>query len=73
MKKPQYIVIYRDSEQTKSYVFGPFVSQTLADDFKSQLPSPLKGGYKIRKHTEPQTYQDAQRVAFELVKNRAKR
>lgn len=72
MRKPQYVILYRDSPKTRSYVFGPFVTQTIADEFKDTLPEPLEGGYKIRKHTEPQTYHEAQLVAFELVKQRRK-
>lgn len=66
MRSPQYLVLYKDSEASKAHIFGPFVNQTIADDFKSELPEPLEGGYKLRRYTEPQTYTEAKLVAEKL-------
>lgn len=70
MRNPQYLVIYKDSAKAKQRFFGPFVQPSIADNFASRLPSPLEGGHKIIKHTEPQTYDEATRVAFQLVAER---
>lgn len=70
MRNPQYLILYRDSKRAKAHIFGPFVTQTIADKFKEDLPEPLEGGYKLRRYTEPQTYNEAKSVALSLVKER---
>lgn len=66
MRSPQYLIVYKDSSRSKSHIFGPFVTQTIADDFSDELPEPLEGGHKLRRYTEPQTYTEAKLVAEKL-------
>lgn len=72
MRGTQYLVVYKDSKGAKQRFFGPFVQPSIAQDFAEHLPSPLEGGHKLIKHTEPQTFSEAQRVAFQLVSDRTK-
>lgn len=70
MRKPQYLVVYRDSKKTKSRIYGPFVDTKLAHRFKDNLPTPLPGGFKVVKHTEPQTFEDVAQAASRVAEER---
>lgn len=70
MRNPQYLVVYKDNPKAKAHIFGPFVNQTIADEFKEDLPQPLQGGYKIRKYTEPHTSSEAREASARLVAQR---
>ena len=67
MRKPQYLVLYRDRPKAKTRIFGPFVNGEMASRFRDRLPDPLEGGYRLIKNTEPQTFDEADRVARQLL------
>ena len=67
MKQSTYMVVYRDSPTDHVRLFGPFVASEVAIRFKDDLPTPLPGGSKSVKVTEPFTHDEADLVT-DLIK-----
>ena len=45
MKAPSFILGYKYDKDAKARYFGPFVTENIADNFKSELPAPETGGW----------------------------
>lgn len=71
MKQSQTLVEYRDSEDAQSLVFGPFYNTAIASAFASELPKPLKGGFKRYRVTQPFTLNDTSIVRDLIISKRA--
>lgn len=66
MKQISHLVIYKDSATDRALFFGPFVSQSIAQFFKAEMPQPLEGGYCRIVPTQPFTQQEGH-VVFEKL------
>lgn len=69
MRPSSYLVVYKDGSDRPIMYFGPFHSETLASEFKEDLPEPRKGGFKKYAITQPFTYSEALVVA-ELINSK---
>lgn len=72
MKQTQYLVFYKDSPRAQGLYFGPFVSIEAANRFLDQLPTPLHGGHKGYRVTQPFTSSDIDIVNDLLSVERSK-
>jgi hypothetical protein len=70
MKRTTQLVEYRDSEKSQPLLFGPFVSESVADFFRASLPMPLKGGYCRTRVLQPFTAQEGHTVAQIIRRDR---
>lgn len=70
MKAPSHLVSYRDSPDAQTLMFGPFVSESVADFFIAALPEPLKGGYVGVVPLQPFLAHEARTVASIIHRNR---
>ena len=64
----QYLVIFRDGPKTRSYYYGPFVSESIANSFMDRLPEPSEGGLKTFKFISPYNYDEAD-IASDVILN----
>lgn len=68
--QPQYVIIYKDHATARNRYYGPFVSDSLAEDFMSDLPEPLPGGLKVYKLVSPFTFDEARLASMEIMQSR---
>ena len=72
MKPTQYLVYYKDSPKAVGRYFGPFASIEIANRFLDELPTPLEGGSKGYRLTQPFTSSDTSIIRDLLSQEREK-
>lgn len=70
MKPAQHLVAYRDARGQQTLFFGPFVSSTIADQFRDDLPEPLEGGCSRIVSLQPFTMHEASVVSQKILSER---
>lgn len=70
MKPTTYMVRYRDGKHGRILNFGPFVSPSVADFFRANLPPPLDGGFVKTDPIQPFTAQEGHTVAQAILRER---
>jgi len=63
VKPTSYIVGYKDHRNAKTRYFGPFVSESVADYFKANLPLPTDSGFCRTVMLQPFQVQEGHQVA----------
>jgi len=71
MKPVSHLVAYRDSTDDTTLYFGPFVSSSVAQFFKAELPDPLTGGYKRVLSIQPFTHNEGHIVNRKILAGRS--
>lgn len=65
-----HIIAYKDSKSSKLILFGPFVSDNIANDFLDTLPEPLEGGSKSLKPLSLFQATEAQSAHDQIMRER---
>lgn len=72
MKPGAHLVAYKDKCGEPILYFGPFVSPSIAQFFKAEMPEPLEGGYCKTVALQPFTIHEGHVVHEKIIRERQK-